>query len=158
MNKPELLKIALEQLIEQFKATPESFQYNGKFWNSFSSSGTLHNSEAIVWEPKIDVNGSIIDDPNQYKNMVITFTPGLNEMSCLRFNKPKITGSRYDIAHAEMSTKYCRRLEKYRSNYKKFKYLRNLIIVRNKRHEYRQFLKKLYSIFPGTMDKHLFDK
>jgi hypothetical protein len=158
MDKPELLKIALEQLIEQFKVTPESFYYNATFSNTFNSSGTFHNTEAVVWEPKIDVNGSIIDDPNQYKNIVITFTPGLNEMGCLIFHKDKITGSKYDAAQAEMSTKYSRRFERCRSNYKKFKYLCNLITTRDKRHEYRQFLTKLYSIFPGTMDKHLFDK
>jgi hypothetical protein len=154
MNKPELIKIALDQLLEQFRASPESFDYHedmGDYSNKAS---------AILWEPKIELNGDRIDDPNQYKSIVVTFKPKENEMACHIFTKNSATASsgahRYDLSKSEACTKYSRNFERFRGNYRRFKKLASLIINRDRRNENKAFLMKLYGVFPGTMDKHLF--
>jgi hypothetical protein len=154
MNKPELIKIALDQLLDQFKLSPESFDYHEDV-GDYSS-----KASAILWEPKIELNGDRVDDPNQYKAIVITFKPKDNEMACHIFTKsnPQVGASvsRYDLSKSEACTKYTRRFETFRNNYRKFKKLANLITQRDRRNENKAFLMKLYGLFPATMDKHLF--
>lgn len=154
MNKPELIKIALDQLLDQFKLSPESFDYHedmGDFSNKTS---------AILWEPKIELNGDRVDDPNQYKAIVVTFKPKDNEIACHIFTKNSSSANnssyRYDLSKSEACTKYSRKFEKLRGNYRRFKKLANLIYQRDRRNENKAFLMKLYGLFPGTMDKHLF--
>ena len=157
MDKHELVGITIKQLIEHFKSSPESFEYQDQDRRPGSSA-----NPTIFWQPKVqlgDYMSTVVQDPNNNHAVVVTFNPMMNELSCYLLLKapPSLTTSLNGITYdCMMSSK--RWFERYRSNYRKFAKLRDLIIARDKSKENLTYLKKLSSVFPDTMDTHLLDE
>ena len=157
MDKHELVGMTIQQLIEHFKSSPESFEYYDH--------DRKHNSSThptIFWQPKVqlgDYMSTVVQDPNNNHAVVVNFNPLNNELTCYLFMKapPNFASlSGGQVADCVMTS--ARWFERYRGNYRKFIKLKNLIIARDKRKENLTYLKKLSSVFPDTMDTHLLDK
>jgi|GEM_PF-4723055 len=152
MTNHELIELALEQLIEEFKRSPESFSY---YDNQYTPNRQFEPT--IFWQPKIQLKDDLMNDPNDMGRSVIICIRSLTkEMSCYVF-------SRYlsDIKAAEASTPdasmiaHARFFETYRSMFRKFRKLRNMIMKRDKERDNEKFLKKLCKVLPATFDDHL---
>lgn len=157
MDKHELVGITIQQLIEHFKSSPESFEY--------VDSRTRPNTDrhpTIFWQPKVqlgDYMSTVVQDPNNSHAVVVNWNPLNNELTCYLFLKApaNLAGtSGGQAADCVMSSK--RWFEKWRGNYRKFNKLKDLIMERDKRKENLTYLKKLSSVFPDTMDIHILDK
>jgi len=154
MDKHELIGITIDRLIEHFKDSPESFEYHD---SERKPNTSIHPT--IFWQPKIQLNDPthVVIDPNNNHAVVVNFNPLNNELTCYLFLKapPNMAGSNGGHSADCIMTSH-RWFEKYRSNYRKFKKLRNLIIARDKQKENMNYLRKLASVFPDTYDNDLF--
>ena len=84
MDKHELVGITIQQLIEHFKSSPESFEYYDQNKKPHSMQPT------IFWQPKVqlgDYMSTVVQDPNNNHAVVISFNPMLNELTCYLFMK-----------------------------------------------------------------------
>lgn len=157
MTKEELVGITIQQLIEHFYNSPESFEYYDQNRKPASSI-----QPTIFWQPKIqlgDYLSSVVQDPNNNHAVVINFNPLNNELTCYLFLKaPPNFASLSGGFPADCVISSRRWFEQYRGNYRKFNKLRKLIVKRDKQLENMNYLKKLSSVFPDTMDAHLLDK
>jgi hypothetical protein len=157
MYKHELVGITIQQLIEHFKTSPESFEYYDVDRKPYHS---MH--PAIYWQPKVqlgDPSSSIVDDPNNGHAICVSWNANAKELTCFLFLKAPpnlMSGNSHQAADGVVTS--CRWFERLRGNYRKFKYLRDMIIARDKYRENLIYLKKLSAVFPDTMDTHLFDK
>lgn len=155
MDKAELIKLTLEQLLEQFKEFPDSFEY---------AEGSFPPTKTVLWEPRVETSdGKIIEDPNNMKSVLVTYNSATAEMACFIFNRANLTSvgkgiSKYESSKAEACIISSRRFEVWRGNFKRLTKLGSLIRRREKMKENKEFLNKLYSVFPGSIDKHLFGK
>lgn len=150
MEKHELVGITLSRLIENFKVSPESFE----FLDNGSSSNDI-----LIWQPKItltDKDSTIVQDPNNNHAIIIQFNKLNNELSCHIFLKPFINITSIYAQKADSVIFSRRWLEKLRGNYKKFKKLQKLIAKRDRDKESRAYLNKLSSVFPDALDDLIF--
>jgi hypothetical protein len=156
MDKHELVGLTLQKLIEHFKSSPESFEYY-----DHERKPNQAVQPTIVWQPKVQLNdylSSVVNDPNNMHAVVVSFNNTLNELTCYLFLKAptNLISNQVSVADCVMTSK--RAFEKWRSNYRKFKKLRDMIIDRDKKRENLAYLRKLSSVFPDAMDSHLLDK
>lgn len=147
MDKHELVELTIERLLANFERSPESFILKLPDHNSYGG-------PMITWKPRLQIgnyDASIVDDPNNNHAIVMSYNPGLNELSCWIFLKaPAI----FDGAKADhvMSTKgFFIRLSR---PYRKFKKLMRLIKARDNHKNNMDYLGKLSAVFPDTLDKH----
>lgn len=156
MHKHELVGMTIQQLIDHFKRSPESFEYYDQ--DRKPNSSIL---PTIFWQPKVqlgDYMSTIVQDPNNNHAVVVSYNAMLNELTCYLFLRAPPNMASIASGHAADCTMSSKRwFENWRGNYRKFKKLRNLIIARDKRKENLIYLKKLSSVFPDTMDTHLLD-
>src|ERR1035437_941962 len=85
MDKYELVGITLQQLIEHFKSSPESFEF---YDQNRKPNSSMHPT--IFWQPKIqlgDYMSTIVQDPNNNHAVVVSFNMMVNEITCLIFLK-----------------------------------------------------------------------
>ena len=157
MHKHELVGITIQQLIEHFKTSPESFEF-------YDQDRKPHyaNAPTICFQPKIQLDSLIpaVNDPNNSHAVVVSFHNN-KELACYIFLKApgNLMSLNSCATAADSVTSSSRRFEKWRSNYRKFKYLRNLIMTRDKYKDNLIYLKKLSAVFPDTMDDpYIFDK
>jgi hypothetical protein len=156
MTRHELVGLTLDQLIEAFKANPECFDLECTELKSFVG-GT---NEAIMWKHRVEVDKSYMPDPhNPARTVVVINNKHAEEIQCFIFMSAltSINNAASSKADADMSSPVgiFRFLDK---NHKKFKKLKNMIVKREKNKECDKFLSKLYAIFPGTFDDHIFGK
>jgi len=155
MQKHELVGITIQQLIEHFKSSPESFEYY-----DHNCKPAIMNP-TICFQPKVqlgDPSSSTVSDPNNGHAIFVSFNND-TELTCYLFLKaPQNLMSSNSSYAADSVMTSSRPFEKWRGNYRKFKQLRNLIMARNKYKENLTYLKKLSVVFPDTMDSHLLDK
>ena len=148
MDKHELIKLTLDQLMEHFKLSPESFQYQDSLTNPSKSS-----FPTIIWQPKVQMGDSVVADPNNNHTVVLTFNEHLEEFKCFIYLKTPIN---LETTPADSVIVSRRSFEKWRRNYKRFIKLKKLILARDTHIENMGFLSKLSSVFPHTMDCYLF--
>lgn len=144
MDKHELVGLTIDRLLEHFKMSPESFEY-------LESS----NHPTIVWRPKVqlgDYMSTIVEDPNNASAVTVSFNYFVNEMYCNIYVK---VPEKFDGAKPDVSISSRRMFENWRSNYRKFKKLKKMIIARDRYKENMIYLKKLSSVFPDTLDDRL---
>ena len=154
MGKAYLINMTLSSLLARFKSSPESFEYSGLDTDSSIKSGI----ETIVWQPKVtltDHDSTVIQDPNNNHAVIVQFNHHANEMSCYIFLKaPNNLSSLYQ-AKSDSSASIGRWFEKLRSPYRKFKKLKKLIMNKNLQRQHNEFLKKLSTVLPDALDKHI---
>jgi hypothetical protein len=155
MNRYELVGMTIQNMIDRFKTSPESF--------TFCDSQSKHNRcvyPTIVWQPRIQLsdNSAAVMDPNNNSAVVIVFNTFANDLSCYVFLKAPINPTTWVPHMADSVAVSDRWFEKLRGNYRKFKKLRNLVRVRDRNMENLLYLNKLSSVFPDTLDSHLLDK
>jgi len=148
MDKHELVEITIERLLANFEKSPESFDL--KLPDSSSYSGPT-----VTWKPRVQLgsyDSNIVDDPNNNHAIIVSYNPNSGDLTCYLFMKvpPTFDGSRAD--HVMASNQY---FQKLRSPYRKFKKLINLIKARDVHRENMNYLGKLSSVFPDTLDKHI---
>jgi hypothetical protein len=157
MTKEELVGITLKKLIDHFRSSPESFDYV----DSERRPAEVHYP-TIFWQPKVQLNdymSTVIQDPNNTHAVAVCFNPSENSVTCYVFLKaPSNLASSSAAVGADCVTTSCRWFEKWRGNYRKFERLRNLIVERDKHKENLNYLKKLSSVFPDSMDDHFLDR
>lgn len=153
MTNHELIELAIEQLIKEFKRSPESFSY---YDNQYTPNKNF--DPTIFWQPKVQLKDDLVNDPNDTGRSIIISIRSLNqEISCYVFSKhlPDIKAAEASIADAVMLAP-SRMFEPYRSLHRRFRKLRNLIMKRDKERDNDRFLKKLCKVLPSTFDEHLF--
>jgi hypothetical protein len=105
------------------------------------------------------MHSTIVPDPNNNHAVAVGWNNAINEMRCYLFSKvpyglsfpnPNLSGSDSNIVASRL-------FEKYRSNYKKYIKLVNLIQTRDKHKENMDYLKKLTALFPDAVDDHILD-
>lgn len=156
MTRSELVSLTLDQLIDTFKRNPECFDLEATELRSF----TNVVNDAIMWKHRIEVDKAYVPDPhNPTRAIVVIHNRNADEIQCFIYMSDikSINNAASSKADAEMVSPIgsFRFLDR---NYRKFQTLKKLIIRRNKNAEKDKFLSKLYSIFPGTFDDHIFGK
>ena len=146
MTKHELIEMTLDQLLDEFKAFPESFVYGDR---EHTTNPTYYPT--ITWQPKIELDNSVVCDPNDTGRIVtVSYDLKSRVFRCDLFSSVTKAG-------ASISTD--RRLfETWRANHKKFFKLARFIKKHGQDKEGRNFLKKLCDVFPSTLDEHLLGK
>jgi len=145
MNKAELVNLTLDNLIEHFKVSPESFEFSESV------------GPTIVFKPKIqlgDLTTDVVHDPNNSHVVVVRWNSFYKHVACYVF----ITATKDPLGalgKADVSTQSQRWLEKYRGNYKKLMLLIDLVKDRDNQKANLIYLRKLSTIFPDTMDNHI---
>ena len=158
MSRNELVGITIQQLIEHFKRSPESFEY----YDHDSKPSSQQMQPTIFFQPKVqlsDYMSTIVEDPNNNHAVIVSFNQINNELTCYLFLKAPInlqSNSSNPVADSVVSSRQW--FEKWRGNYRKFNKLRKLILDRDKRKENLTYLKKLAYVFPDTLDSDLLDK
>lgn len=149
MDKAELVSLTLDKLMDHFRSTPESFEFHS------SELGGRSINPTIVWQPKVQLNDSYtVQDPNNVHAIVVTYNGMLNSVTCYVFLKaPPDLLKTGIVADCVMNSQ--RFFETWRGNYRKFRRLRDMIRKRDLRKENMHYLRKLATIFPDTLDKHL---
>ena len=153
MDKYELVGITLDRLIDHFASSPESFEY----YDCERNPGRLQAS--IYWQPKVQLNdymSTVIEDPNNNHAVIVTFHPHMDEVTCFLFLKAPANLVTMSGALADCTISSKRWFERWRGNYRKFRTLRDMIIKRDKLKENMNYLKKLSSVFPDSMDDHFY--
>lgn len=151
MEKHELIGLTLDRLIDHFMVSPESFDYADKDTKPASLDPT------ICWQPKIELPGHnvAVNDPNNTHGVIVVFNESIDEMICYVFLKAPTNLMTSGCSGADSIMTSRRHFEKWRANYRKFTKLKKLILARSKHRESMDCLKKLSSVFPDAMDKHL---
>lgn len=157
MQKVELIELTLDQLLETFKTSPESFDYKDRC----SPGSDSWPYQTIIWQPKFQLKtdnlGDIIADPNNLpKTVAVYFNHHMGDMQVLIFNKSFITAADMTVAKADSYIACIQWFPTWRAPYRKMMRLKRLIEARNVHRENDAFLRKLYSIFPGSLDRQLF--
>jgi hypothetical protein len=152
MKKWELIGLTLEQLLEQHKQTPESFEYADKDYPVTGQGG----NPLIYWQPKVDLKSSVVPDPNEsQKAVIITYNELTGRLVCYIYSNIVPGLKAMEGRNADATVIDDRKFMKWRSNWHKFNKLAEAIKEHDRSKENDTFLKKLFSIFPGTLDKHL---
>jgi hypothetical protein len=160
MEKHEIISLTLDQLIERFHLSPESFDYEDP-----STPNKMLVNPIIIWQPKFDLGNSVVPDPNnEQKTVIITYSELTSEMSCYIFASTQIslsnlmnTVSNASKTDAVISYKLGV-FASFRVNHRKFMKLKKLIQNRERMKENDNFMKKLCKVFPGTLDDHIFGR
>jgi len=156
MTRSELVTLTLDQLLVTFKANPECFDLELTDTKSFSNV----INDAIVWKHRIEQESSFIADPhNPARTVIVVHNKATEEIQCFIYMTDiKNVNSMNSLkADAEMVAQIGT-IRLFDANYRRFMQLKKLIQKRNKDKEKDKFLSKLYSIFPGTFDDHIFGK
>lgn len=149
MENHELIGITLDRLLAHFKESSESFEFNDG--NTMS-----HTLPTITYRPKIQLSEHTtysVPDPNNEHAVMVCWNETTNTMSCHIFAKAP---PNLNPVLADIQIQCSRYFEKWRSNYKKFNELRELIADRDAYKHNMNYLKKLQSVFPDTLDDKLF--
>jgi hypothetical protein len=145
MDKAELVSITLDRLLDHFAISPESFEYNDNV------------SPTVVWRPKIqqgDLTTNPVYDPNNAHAVVVRWNQLYSAVNCYVFlTAPTDPINSTEKADSSMSSQ--RYFEKWRGNYRKLMKLKGLIQARNIQKANLVYLRKLSSVFPDAVDKHL---
>jgi hypothetical protein len=149
MQNHELIGLTLDKLLTHFRDSPESFE--------FSDGNTMsHTLPTIMFRPKVqlsDHSGTLVNDPNNEHAVLVCWNESINTLSCYIFAKAPST---LNTISADINITSGRWFEKWRQNYKKFMLLKELIAERDAYKHNMNYLKKLSSVFPDTLDDKLF--
>lgn len=147
MDKRDLVELTIERLLANFETSPESFELKD------SGLDNLYSGVTIVWRPKIQLNNydHVVNDPNNNHSVVVILCPNTSRISCYLFLKAPPT---YDGARADYAVSSLELFMRWRSHYRKLRKLVKLIRARDLYRENMQYLSKLSSVFPDTLDKH----
>jgi len=148
MDKHELVELTIERLLANFERSPESFDLKLPDANSYGG-------PQITWRPRVQLgsyDSNVVDDPNNNHAVVITYNPSSGTLTCFLYLKvvTNLDGTRADqMVDSHKPLMFCR------SHYRKFKKLIKLIQARDIRRKNLEYLSKLSSVFPDTLDKHI---
>ena len=154
MTKKELVEITLDRLSKRFHDSPECFEL---IYTPFASQN-YGLDFTIMWKPKIQLdndNDSVIDDPNNQGAVAIKLNESMGEITCYVYNKAP-TSFCSSLADSVILIKM--RFIKIRKMRKKIIKLRDLIVKRDEMNEHMKYLKKLSSVFPDVLDRHILDE
>ena len=149
MYDHELVGLTIEQLIKHFKLSPESFSFSDRF-----NSATSRSIPTIMWQPRIQLKDYLdsILDPNNSGGIMVSWNPYSHEVTCYLFTKTPLD---INLCNPDNTMSSKRWFEKYRSNYKRFKQLKNLIRMYEQHKDSIRYLKKLSAVFPDLLDHHI---
>jgi len=148
MDKHELVELTIERLLANFEKSPESFDL--KMPDSSSYSGPM-----VTWKPRVQLgsyDSNVVDDPNNNHAVIVMYNPNLGELQCFLFLRAP---THLDGAKADQTVQSKRPFMYFRAHYRKFKKLIALIKERDVRAANMNYLSKLSSVFPDTLDKHI---
>jgi hypothetical protein len=148
MDKHELVELTIERLLANFEKSPESFDLKSADFGNWAT-------PTVTWKPRVQLgsyDSSIVDDPNNNYAVVIVYNVNTETLSCHLFLK---TYSSLDSAKADLSISSNQSFMKFRSRYRKFEKLMNLIKERDLRRDNMNYLSKLSAVFPDTLDSHI---
>lgn len=156
MNRCDIVGLTLDQLLENFPLSPESFDYEDMHYTPHKN--TSHPT--IIWQPKVELKDGVVPDPNnEVKTIVVWYNENLSELNCAIIPGPA-TSWRSVAMLVGATDINCpiTGIIALNSHYRKFMKLKRLIMAKDQMKHNNDFLKKLHSIFPGTFDKHIFGK
>lgn len=148
MTKSDIMSNSLDQLIEKFHSSPESFEY--------VDGG---NSESVMWQTKINLSDNMISDPTAYQRTILVTWSSYDKTLALRiYNETFDSFTKIDDKRSDAKLSLSRPFEKYRSNYKKFRTLIKLTQEQREHKKTKEFLTKLSSVFPTILDHFILGK
>lgn len=151
MTKDDVLRIAVEELLGAHKRAPECFEIIDKIIDpSLSSLNTT-----IKWSFKVQLDGQIIDDPNNAaRTIILVYNPVMRQLSCFIFFREVTNIHHAVLSDASTSVEY--RFPILNKTYRQFESLRRRILAHKKNVENDKFLRKLGGIFPSIFDEDIF--
>lgn len=153
MTKKELVEITLDKFHKRFRESPECFEL---IYTPFASQNYGFDF-TIMWKPRIqigDEDNSLVDDPNNHGAVAIKLNESMGEITCFVYNKAP--GS-FCTSLADSVIIVKMRFIKLRNMRKKIIKLKDLIVKRDEMNEHMKYLKKLSSVFPDVLDRHILD-
>lgn len=155
MMKSEIISAALDELIEKFYMSPESFELVA--YNEYTT--IQDNLDSIIWRTKINSGELLIEDPTTQQRTILVEHLIKNKIIRVAiFNNCNWTSSILHNAKSDATIESKKLFMRFSSNYRKFNKLKNLIKNHNENKETREFLKKLSTSLPGVIDNHIFGK
>jgi hypothetical protein len=155
MTKSEIISTTLDALIDRFQSSPESFEYIEDY-NHFRYS---NGGETIIWKTIVDSNNQTIYDPtSQQRTIIVVFDPEQSSIIVKIYNQCGMTRSALDGVIPDAIVESKQYFKPLRSEYSKFRRLRQLILKHKEHKEAKDFLKKLSTAFPSALDRHIFGK
>lgn len=150
MTKEELLNITLDQLLDAFHNAPECLElYDKDIEAQLNTTGPI-----IKWSFKINMNGRIIDDPNNTaKTIVVNYNTITKSMHCNIYLRDINPLSYQSLSDADVHVVYG--IPYLHKSYRKFYKLRAKLLKRHRNKENDKYLNKLMSVFPATFDDGL---
>lgn len=141
---------ALDQLIEKFHDSPDSFEYH---------SG--EHSESVVWQTKLNIADQTIKDPNATeRTILVTWSEYDKALTIHIFNEAFENTERLwsSAIQFDAKLKLSRLLERFRTPRWKFKKLVKLAKRHREHRKTKEFLNKMSSVFPTMLDHFLIGK
>lgn len=150
MTKAQLMNLVLDQLLEQAKESPESFEL-------LEPPASVNNS--IVWKPKVrskvDPSGPALTDPlNTGPCVIITYNTHMDSMSCNIGKSIIIAAGAPPDAQIDIKSHWI----KWSPAYRKYNKLLETIQDHSRNKESMKFLKKFMDVFPGAFENNLLGK
>lgn len=155
MSKSEIISLTLDQLLDRYDKTPESFEYVGD--DSKVTNKVKLYMDNIIWQTKIPSGSGLMDDPlNEPKTIVVTYSDVEKSLTVRIFNKTFETLSAIEGQRCDAHMEYRNYFMPLRANYRKYLKLKQKIFQYQQREEAKSFLRKLSNIFPTALDSHIF--
>lgn len=153
MNKNELMLLVIKQLLEQVDVCPECFDLE---CDEVSQHKT-YSGTTIVWRPRIESDGEIMNDPisGVTNTIILYYNKSIHTLSCHIFLKDigsLPTMNMQSDASMEIAMWWPKEFYK---PYRKFNKLKKALIQHHKRKENNKFFSKLMSVFPTSLDDKL---
>lgn len=158
MTKTEIISLTLDELLDKFTQSPESFEHTDTINVAYLSADL--NSEFILWQTKIISGDDLIEDPtSQQRTIVVYYNSKEGYIKIYLYNNTGIghyaiaPGSKYDAVVE--SKKFFKRFGK---NARKFNRLKKMITEYKENKEAHEFLKKMSTTFPALLDQFILGK
>lgn len=153
MTKKELVSITLDKLFNRFRESPECFEL---IYTPFASQ-TYGLDFTVMWKPKIQLAGDgedLVDDPNNQGAVAIKLNESSGEIACYVYNKAP---NSFCSSLADSVILIKMKFIKMRTIRKKIVKLKDLIVKRDEMNDHMKYLKKLSSVFPDVLDRHILE-
>lgn len=149
MTKEELVCLTIKQLKEGFKKHPECLQLEDPELGK-----TNYGNSTIIWRFKVEIDGTLYNDPNNNsRTVIISYSKLERKINASIYLRDVGTASQSIMPDASASISYHEHLPLFLyKSYRDFMYLRKQLIDRQKEKENIDFVKKLTSVFPGTFE------
>lgn len=155
MTKQELMETTLDALLDSFKTSPESFELEDPTRPNLS----VREFPIVLWSPKFQLNNAqqaVVADPNNKpRSVVVYYNEKTKEMCCHLFDTAPVSLNLIGALPSEASVTIKIKWPRFSRCCRKFHKLRHLLLEHDKNSQNQKFLKKLCSIFPAALDKHL---